>query len=1174
MLSSQVVPASRVSIPPILLYSSTILRSGGALPRRPRPHYQIRTIRFGLWPSYLDPSSQKEVHSRNRAIKHKYIEALNRKLAWDRQNPAFARQSGFKGFMCSAWRGNDAGSSGSWIDINKLKAARSDAGKKQSIGIEDVEQSAFDKLLDGKDGLYNLFQARSRIFHRAFNNSSYVPQQTPKASTPYSSPNDSSAPWRIGNEDTSRNPPSQQNTSSESDYKIDPITNRKVFRNKLAQNVCGPTEVPVKTFKGYRSQFQKFQPPVSTHIMSEVDNTKEMDSNKPHKKRQENRDPVRESLKDCENGESNKPFFTYEPGGKAPDPVQQGLKDYDSRVSYQASPRERADTAVKGPVHSCPVQEGLKDYDRRAYYSRFGIEDPIARFSQKSAQSDTASEESQGDGAIFPQGSFKGSRPEARPGPVDTSRKGLEDHDSKTTYGPILHNEPDGKAFGRDDMVREGLKDFDATTLYGPVLHNEPDGKLLDQHDPVQEGLKDFDSTATYGPVQHNEPDGKAPSKEDPVQEGLKDFDGATAYGPVRYNEPDGKAPNEQDPVARGLSDFDKKENYGARRILKNISLNRGYSSTDRSFRYQNDIDTREDLDLLRQSDVRARAGIVKRAKKESAEEKLAKREDLENRFQKLAIENSELRNIASHLKGRIDSKLEEVSSGISFEDPKRKLTGNFVRDFPEEFERKWTSENSDSGALSPKPLADASGYDEIPKGLELSYEQEVQKKEKEFIDGLASKERFARKTNTPRLETSLDRSNPSPSEEKETVTQVRLEPKVSQDFKKMVQDFKKRYADLKLQFEPDSYSKKPQGLETSYTEECKQPKEIDPYSKKPQGLETSYAEEVKRLKEIDPYSKEPKGLELSYAEECAAKRVKGDTSMFVSPTEGPKGDEDVAKEKDPVSEHFARRKKNSLKNRLKQKDKELVSEVRSIYEDQYGTIDCQHRQVASDPTKVQDNVGEVVDSSSAAPEPTVYKILAYDPTMQSISTAETTSIVPDSATALTPAEVLLRLSNPAKFFPHFGPLQAQGYEIVSGSGDVLVFRKVRLAGPPGVKSESSSAYQDRTMKNTNPIDGMQSTPVAPTGNFASPTGFVNHDLPGEVDPPFKSNIDVRREEPVFSGKSTWSEGPAYPRRKKVGRVRKMLIGAAWVGGLSYTLGVVAEYFRTGGADGLGPKGF
>jgi hypothetical protein len=217
MLSSQVVPASRVSIPPILLYSSTILRSGGALPRRPRPHYQIRTIRFGLWPSYLDPSSQKEVHSRNRAIKHKYIEALNRKLAWDRQNPAFARQSGFKGFMCSAWRGNDAGSSGSWIDINKLKAARSDAGKKQSIGIEDVEQSAFDKLLDGKDGLYNLFQARSRIFHRAFNNSSYVPQQTPKASTPYSSPNDSSAPWRIGNEDTSRNPPSQQNTSSESD---------------------------------------------------------------------------------------------------------------------------------------------------------------------------------------------------------------------------------------------------------------------------------------------------------------------------------------------------------------------------------------------------------------------------------------------------------------------------------------------------------------------------------------------------------------------------------------------------------------------------------------------------------------------------------------------------------------------------------------------------------------------------------------------------------------------------------------------------------------------------------------------------------------------------------------------------------------------------------------------
>ena len=189
------------------------------------------------------------------------------------------------------------------------------------------------------------------------------------------------------------------------------------------------------------------------------------------------------------------------------------------------------------------------------------------------------------------------------------------------------------------------------------------------------------------------------------------------------------------------------------------------------------------------------------------------------------------------------------------------------------------------------------------------------------------------------------------------------------------------------------------------------------------------------------------------------------------------------------------------------------------------------------------------------------YKILAYDPTMQSISIAETTSIVPDSATALTPAEVLLRLSNPAKFFPHFEPLQAEGYEIISGSGDVLVFRKVRTAAPVGTRSESSSSYRDRSRKPTmrNPIDGMQSRPVAATGNFASPTGFVNYDQPISPDPPFKSNIDVRREEPVFSGKSSWTEGDEKKKRKQPGLAKRILVGSAMVGGCSYAIGVVAE---------------
>ncbi|KAK3186371.1 hypothetical protein K4F52_004909 [Lecanicillium sp. MT-2017a] len=82
----------------------------------------------------------------------------------------------------------------------------------------------------------------------------------------------------------------------------------------------------------------------------------------------------------------------------------------------------------------------------------------------------------------------------------------------------------------------------------------------------------------------------------------------------------------------------------------------------------------------------------------------------------------------------------------------------------------------------------------------------------------------------------------------------------------------------------------------------------------------------------------------------------------------------------------------------------------------------------------------ETASGSDAA----TYVVLAFDPLTHSVNVAETSSGVEHVGSAMTPAEAILRLSNPSKFFPHFQPLQEQGYEIVSGRGDVLIFRKVR----------------------------------------------------------------------------------------------------------------------------------
>lgn len=224
--------------------------------------------------------------------------------------------------------------------------------------------------------------------------------------------------------------------------------------------------------------------------------------------------------------------------------------------------------------------------------------------------------------------------------------------------------------------------------------------------------------------------------------------------------------------------------------------------------------------------------------------------------------------------------------------------------------------------------------------------------------------------------------------------------------------------------------------------------------------------------------------------------------------------------------------------------------------------------------------------STTSETEPVLYKILAYDPIMQNINIAETTSFVPDFTSALSPADALLRLSHPTKFFPHFASLEAEGFEIASGSGDVLVFRKVRPSKPgqaqeTRAESTSPAVEQPPSLESSiNPID-MTGRPIVvspASANFASPTGYVKYEnlpeteadkLPPPPPPRVTYNINLRREEPVFSGPKQRVYGD-QKKRKSLGH--RLLIGGVWVAGVSYGLGVVSEYFTTGGMDGMGPQ--
>ncbi|RDW79553.1 hypothetical protein BP6252_04191 [Coleophoma cylindrospora] len=535
--------------------------------------------------------------------------------------------------------------------------------------------------------------------------------------------------------------------------------------------------------------------------------------------------------------------------------------------------------------------------------------------------------------------------------------------------------------------------------------------------------------------------------------------------------------------------------------------------------------------------------------------------------LQDLTIENSELQNHAAHLQGKVDNKIAEFESETpAFVPSGKRMTGNYARDFPEEFQETWTTKENEH-AFQSRQIDSAEPT-----------QQKITGEQNDFILGRAPKEAFSRDSRTPRLETSLDRSAAS------SVVVSELDP---------VEKAKNDAVLRKLQEENDPYSKEPMGLETAYKKECAVygishlPLYVNSFPKE-QAAEKEPTASIQTPKteteEVDEngYTTKPMGLEVSYEKECEREgKTPGEfacstytdpvsSSEMLSARESITASTRGSTENSGVNttqENFMQQARDIRAEKAAKKEdlKKLVRNIRDIYESTYGTIDSKHRQISG----AEKSASSVISSNlpGTQEEPNLYKILAYDPTMQTINTAEATSIVSDTAAPLTPAEVLLRLSNPSKFFPHFGPLQAQGYEIVSGSGDVLVFRKVRAATP-----EDSQIGKTRK-KVVNPIDGTESRPMVATGNFASPTGFVNHDMP--VDPSFKSNIDVRREEPVFSGtKSTWSVTADSKKRKSKGHAKRLLLGAFWVGACSYAVGVVSEFFRTGGIDGRGPVGF
>lgn len=214
-------------------------------------------------------------------------------------------------------------------------------------------------------------------------------------------------------------------------------------------------------------------------------------------------------------------------------------------------------------------------------------------------------------------------------------------------------------------------------------------------------------------------------------------------------------------------------------------------------------------------------------------------------------------------------------------------------------------------------------------------------------------------------------------------------------------------------------------------------------------------------------------------------------------------------------------------------------------------------------------------------------RILAFDSVNSQVVCAETTSSMHGSESIRSAADVLLHLNNPAKFLPHLAKMRADGYEIVSGGSDILIFRKIASKGSESGMSGSSD-IEHLTISTEDRLGSVADSLDAKDG-YLPPQPSSNTDRP-------KSRI-VQRQETVFTGgPPNWSpynspssssiatEELECPQTEssnksstasKLGKgLRRIVLSGVATAGTFYAIGVVCEYFVTGGQDGLGPEGF
>ncbi|MCJ1284558.1 hypothetical protein MMC26_003891 [Xylographa opegraphella] len=503
---------------------------------------------------------------------------------------------------------------------------------------------------------------------------------------------------------------------------------------------------------------------------------------------------------------------------------------------------------------------------------------------------------------------------------------------------------------------------------------------------------------------------------------------------------------------------------------------------------YKAEENTTEDIDLLRASNVRAASGRLKKPISEPAGAREKRRLNLRARFEE---KEKELEARYAEEIARLESpevkKPSPKNSAENFSVSVQQASSQVPIQTPSGLE---TALNKITSEPETTANVDVWGYDLTPKGLETSYQDELDNKvqslenymarqQQDLVDAESQKKRQMLVATNAVLEKEIDKQKAAMAaiENKRSDNVQSRRPMTGPDagegdISQSVHQFVDRGRWYK--------AKAPHALEES----------------KQKAKDITLVREIRQIYE-DQYGV----IDTKHTQPCVNSAMEGKEDPSVQ--EGLREYEEKIKNEEkqlPIQGKIATTDLDSFEvSRLGQTAKDSNSPPAS------DTSASQKLSKAEDlkpkPRIAIDPQPEV----KTTPGTHVYKILAFDETTQKVAIATTTTSVFESS--LPPRSVpaiLSYLDQPARYFDHFEPLEAAGFELVAGSRTTLVFKQVQKEVPTPTKAMQDTINKflqtDLSASSTLTDEGAGPNNPPKSNNELNYDRNIEHTAPSEVE--------------------------------------------------------------------------